>query len=875
MAVIKQGGQTGLQKVTEETLQQRLTRLGLPQTTNGASAQGLGATPDQAKMAGSAARKEVVLRQAADQSKNLMAAKEAQKTSGMLSEQEQSEIIAAERLTKLGGATAQIGELALQKLKGAGQGPVQRQVTQTGESELAKVINPVNNPAGYNAAKSALVSYANDPSQLESALVTLRNLGIQDPETYLEKADQVLNRAVQTSGLTVAEMANILPSYGFTGGVSELATTLGLTTDQLSSMSPTDLSNQINAKRQELLDRTTQLQSQAGRTGLAGAAGQQQLQAFTQAGGVAREKEAARPTVDMAAKVKVGDTEYDVENILKDEEFSEVIEQWLAAKPEDRAKIIPGDWPLSEWLTSNESSLAAATQAGAAAGLQLSEAQKRISNLNDYSNEILSTFVPGYEKGKVYSKADLDAMKSAWESSGLAGLDMSFLNKLKSDEVTMIKNGAVSRPDLEFMANELPGLLSGAVGKAMPDLGLTPGKSFYSPEDLQKIKAIKSISDADSSLLGSDWAKGLPLDTLTTLSKNPSLKREVMEIRQDQMTLDGSKNWTNDEYISNVFGSQQAVAALNDSYKQLSEAASYGDTEAKAALAKIKEMDTDKDGDVDLDDAKAMVGGHKIVDINKYMTDYDQSKSDYTPFKSTMGDKVTDSLAYKPGAEKQAAMDILRGKMKLDFSNLGILETYMKQMPGDTNLLRQARSLIDGLVTQEANSTSNAYRAFYMAGNDILNGNLKVPSVDAINSKIAELEATINGAHPYIKDKLRNTLSDLRESKTKVEGVTSAAKVTGIDLGKLGKKAGSYMRYMDSYNTKLFGKGWWNNDEYRRAAAGTPGRKDLPIYPWEAPRMRYIGDVQPPYYTYNRNGRELSLSVKDYNNTMEAWKSLK
>jgi hypothetical protein len=410
----------------------------------------------------------------------------------------------------------------------------------------------------------------------------------------------------------------------------------------------------------------------------------------------------------------------------------------------------------------------------------------------------------------------------------------------------------------------------------MQDFGLTPGKSFYNSADLTKIKTIKSVLDSDPELLGADWAKGLPLDTLDTLSKNPSLKREVKEIRDDQIAFSNSANWTNDEYVNKIFGSPQQMDELNSRYAELREAAKYGDAEASAALVKLDDLDTDNDGDIDLADAKTITSGFKSTDINTYINDYNTNKSDYTPFSTTLGKNIEAGLAYKPGPEKQVAADILRGKVQLDFGNLGMLEKYMQQLPPNSDLHGQANRLIDNLVVNKSNEISNNYRIFSNAGNDILSGNMKAASVDQINSKIEELNTIINdpSQHPRVAERLRGTLNQLIESRTKVESVNAAAKLTGLNLSNLGKRADRYMQYLDSYNTKMFGKNWWNSSDYQRAAAGKPGKKSLPIYPWEAPRMTLIRNVIPNYYAYNRNGDALSLSIESYNNLKTEWDRL-
>jgi hypothetical protein len=601
-------------------------------------------------MAGSAARKTAVLRQAADQSTNLLAAKEAQKAPGMLAEQDQAELEAAERLTKLGGATAQIGELALQKLKGAGQGPVQRQVSQAGESELSKAINPVNNPTGHANAKSALVAYANDPAQRETALVTLRNLGIQDPETYLERADQVLNRAVQTSGLTASEMEPVIQQYGF-ANMGDLATTLGLTPGQMQGMSPTDISNQINARRQELLDRTSQLQSQAGRTGLAGAAGQQQLQAFTQAGGVAREKEAARPTVDMAAKVKVGDTEYDVENILKDEEFSGVIEQWLAAKPEDRAKIIPGDWPLSEWLTSNESSLAAATQAGAAAGLQLSEAQKGLSSVKSAPKLALNTIVPGFDPNKTYSSSEIQNMTQQWADSKFSKAGQAWLGGLSQAEIDQIKGSEYTEQDLKDMEQ-----LSAPGNNIKAFLGI-PDKNVYTKDEVANYKAYAALPDDVKTLMNTskDLYKGLPASELAKFSGNPTLQREYEEwaTERNKFSTMPIDTMSPDDLASSLFGGGVSLEQLNQRLTELKDQEGLLGTPYKFAA------DSDSDGKLSLAELRAHAGNIKSETAKPKSVDSFKTADGFADYKPMAAAIDPNNLGSDP--EYTSVRDWVRG----------------------------------------------------------------------------------------------------------------------------------------------------------------------------------------------------------------------
>jgi hypothetical protein len=390
----------------------------------------------------------MVLKQAMQAGQTLKVGQEKAKEDAELTAGEQAELDAAKKLAGLSGVSSKLGQIAEQRLAGAATGVAQRSFK---ASEVDKLANPLTQPTENASIKQALLDYANDPTKREAALVTLANAKIMPEQinSLLENVDTVLNRNVQTSALAGTDIESAIQELGYSN-LDDLAATLGRPTGSLAAMTLPEIQSAIEQKRQELTSRKAAVQTKAAGAGLGAAAAQQDIARFTKAGGLAQTEEAARPTIDFKAKIKLGDQDYDIETILKDEEFSNVIEQWLDASPADRAKLIPESWPLTAWLNANETSLKQSEAEGAAAGKQLMAAQSQVANLKDLSQDVLTAFVPGYEKGKIYSEAELASMKSAWESSAAFGLDMGFLNKLKADEIAMIKDGSVSKSDLSL-----------------------------------------------------------------------------------------------------------------------------------------------------------------------------------------------------------------------------------------------------------------------------------------------------------------------------------------------------------------------------------------------------------------------------------------
>jgi len=644
MAIIRTA--KGLQEVQDTTLRDRLAQLNAPQVTSAAAAQSLGATPKQQDMAGTQVRKNAVIKEnlAPKQDQLSLSDRYAQQ-SATVSNQQQAQLDDAQKLAKLAGLDTRVQKLAENRINQAGAQPVQRS---TNESELSKTI-PVTDPR-YAQATQALTDYANDPSKQEQALVTLQNLGIAPAQinNLLETTDAALGRAADVTQLKGSDLDADIRDMGYAGGVLELSQQLG---KDVGSLSIEDLTKEIQAYRTKVTSEKENLEAQAlNQTGMQQQAAMGQLKTFTQAGGVGQEQqvEQALQPIDMASTVKVGDQDMRVDQLLQDQEFSDLIEQWAISSPEEREKLIPSAQfgPLVQWMTQNESSIKQAAQAGQQAQTGFATTQAGVQALGKdvlQDKAALSKLVPGYDPSRAYTAAELADMDTKLKASPVYQFAQSspegrtYINSFKPDELDQV--AGMSTQQLQQQATTYNKV------KASPGLqsryDLDPNKKVYSPAELQSVENFSNLPGYIQTVGTDPDFKGLTIDQLKYFDKDGQLNKPMVEEFKQFLTEQKAALSDNDAAaVNDVFGGQ--AASLNSRYADLKSRAEYGDPEAVAALKDFSTMDTDGDGDIDAADARKLAGDRKAALIGK--------DADY--FKEQYG---TGANGYQTLSEKNAA----------------------------------------------------------------------------------------------------------------------------------------------------------------------------------------------------------------------------
>lgn len=843
MAIIKRAGQTGVTKVSGETLQDRLNRLSAGSTTDAATAASVGATPQQAAMAGADNRKQAVLKQSVDMGTNLQATQAQPGAPQAISASQTAELQAAQKLASLGGVSGKIGEQAAARLSGAPIAPVVRQVNATKVGATVSSLFPQETPEGLTAkSKSvtdALVTYANAGSNAQTrndALIELQRLGIpgDQAEGLLETTDQALQRTITTQPAIDLDAA--LKASGLAGGTADLAQTLGIPSDQLATMTMDDIDTLIENRRKEIAGKYATMQTKAAGVGLGAAAAKQNLTSAANVMGQLKTATGA-PAIDFTAKVKIGDSEYDAETILKDEEFSNVIEQWLnATTPEDRAKIIPANWPLSQWLTDNEKTLQAATAPGMATIQDTTFAAGTAGNtLTNLPKEVAAIY--GFTPKDHYTSSDIaamDAIAAKWADSPLAkaGADKDYLTMLSKNPAALTAANAATPEDIKASMKAFkdlskpvsvddPTTLSTKVAE-LPEVKADPMMLLPSTRDAvqKRVDLYTADPQADAWLKGpnSKYYIGIDSDSLINLAKQPQLREEYETYKADVESFSNLDKMSDKDQSNLAFGVVGAES-LNTAYKQLQEDAALGDADAMAQLTKIRAMDTDADGDIDINDAKALNAKQKTdllaFDAKSKIINAQPGPSHYQSVKDTT-DKLATSLL-PADASRDLVMGILRDPSTANTGNVQLLDEYQKKIDAErattqvsperaAQLFKLENQIYAASSKAYADAITNASKAAsdpassmeeYKARRDSLIEQAKSlgnkPSskalLDAINTAVSQMNVKINAVQPTTSiDPYAGILTTGTTSVPDFSGIGNIGIGANIDVGSGGGK---------------------------------------------------------------------------------------
>jgi len=642
MAIIRTA--KGLQEANQETLRDRLQRLDLPQTTGAAQAEALGATPKQADMAGTQVRKQAVIKENLTPKQDQLALSQryAQQQAALTGGQQQ-QLDQAQQLAKLAGLDTRIQKLAEERINQAGQQPVQRKAE---DSELAKLI-PATDPR-YQQAVAALADYANDPARQESALVALTNLGITPAQVngLLETTDAALGRAADPTAIRGSDLDASLRDMGYAGGVLELSQQLG---KDVSTMGVEDLVKEVQAYRNKVTAEKEKLEAQAlSQTGMQQQAAMQQLQTFQQAGGVGQEQavERALAPIDMASTVDVGGQNMRVDQLLQDQEFSDLIEQWAISSPEEREKLIPSAQfgGLVQWMTQNEQAIKQAAQAGAQAQQQFGQTQQQVQALGAdaiQDKKLLSGLVPGFDPTKAYTASDLTNFQQQLQSSPAYQFakaspeGRTYINSFTPEELPQLQGMSV--PDLQQQANAYQKV------KGSPGLqsryDLDPNTKVYSQAQLNAIDNFTRLPPYIQTIGTDPDFKSLTVDQLKYFDKNGQLNGEMVDefkqFLQEQKALVSDSDQT---AVQSVFGG--TAEAMNAKRAELEARAAYGDQDAIAALQQIKQYDVNSDGRIDATDARQLAAARKAELAGKDVEFFKGQYGTGTKGFETLGEKA-------------------------------------------------------------------------------------------------------------------------------------------------------------------------------------------------------------------------------------------
>lgn len=405
------GGVLG--QTSQEEYQTLAGKAGLQaQPTDPLSAQAIGATPDQAKMAASPQVQQSAMRisQLSPQEGLATAAREAQARTQATAD-ETAEKAKAEKLQNLGDTGARV--------QSAIDAQVQR-LAQTVPTASAQQVDETNKLVVGSkdpvALKSDLQALAGDPTNQQLLLRINKDLG-RDQNSLLspEEIQGLYKTSVQTiagqaesipNGLTVQELAS-QPGFGYS--VPELASLLGVDPAALGGYSVKQMSDAVNAMQQAEFSKAQTLENQAASPALGSAerATARDLGKEASATGLrASEVDVARLSDSIAKgdQVTFGGQNYSVEDLLGSDQVSKVVTAYLTS-PEGsptQQQLEHTEPGLVKWIKDNQAVLTGAAQSLSGAVDTFGKTQAANAQVGTYGStslppELLSKLIPGYD----------------------------------------------------------------------------------------------------------------------------------------------------------------------------------------------------------------------------------------------------------------------------------------------------------------------------------------------------------------------------------------------------------------------------------------------------------------------------------------------
>lgn len=419
---LKRGPDGQLTEETGEETQSLASKAGLsaPPTTP-AGVGMIGGNADQQKMAGTPAQMGKALSLATDPSQTLADARRRTQVRTEQTTAEQAEAQKSENLKSLGGLGDRVGDfINAQRAK-----LEDKSKTATGVDTQASTDYQNNTGQATDLApiKDILAQLRADPNNMELQLQVNKYLGRninsviapEEIDSLYEGATAAVSRAgAQTvdDSLTGEDLF-AMPSFGYTP--DQLSNLLGIPADQLNGMNVGQLREAINKTTEQEFNKTTDLQKQAVNPN-AGAAernlAQQAGQEASQTGLRTAEQNAKdiNQQIANADTVLFGGKETKIDDLLKDENVSKIVEDYLNAPAgsSTRAQLERTEPGLTDFIKKNQSLFDEASkqlQGGAKGFGDIQTANKNVANFGDngsLSDDVAKNLIPGF--GELASK---------------------------------------------------------------------------------------------------------------------------------------------------------------------------------------------------------------------------------------------------------------------------------------------------------------------------------------------------------------------------------------------------------------------------------------------------------------------------------------
>lgn len=422
--LLARGPNGELEEQTPQELQNLSQKAGLampPITAVGAGM--VGANPDQQKMVGTPQQKQAALSMGQSGQNDLATTLRERQVNSQASAQDQQEAQKAKQLQGLSNTQDRVTDFIntqRQKLETAAQQtPTTSTPGQSGQGiQLAanSSIFTGKDPTWTGNMKNLLQQFQQDPTNMSYVQQINQMLG-RGPDTPLQPSevaglyqDAVSSIASAGAGvvdqqLTVGDLLS-QPSFGY--DANSLSQLLGVSPDQISKMTLGGLKQQIGAIQAQEYNKTQGLQQQAS-SGLLGASEQglakQALAESSRTGVRATESDVQnlRNQLQNSDQVMFNGKQVGVDDLLKSDNISGIITQYLQAAPGDpaRTQLEQNEPQLVDFINKNQALLqdaSAKQQAGVTQFNQLQDSNKQAATVGSqtFSDDIMKSVIPNW-----------------------------------------------------------------------------------------------------------------------------------------------------------------------------------------------------------------------------------------------------------------------------------------------------------------------------------------------------------------------------------------------------------------------------------------------------------------------------------------------
>lgn len=604
--VFKQSGQ--LFETSQEELQKQQQAATTP--TSPAANAAAGGSPDAAKMAGTPAQKNNVLKAATAPSQTLRQAQRMYqpKQEAAPSEQARSKM---ERLKGFGSLETQIENLIQQKIDAAAQ----QKITQLQINEGA--VQAEKEPIQAQLT-TALQQYAAAPAgspEREQALVAMSNvLGHTPTDAELQGYFQAVPEALAASA------QEVMPAEQFKLGqidISQLGDTaqieqdLGLQPGQLQDMTLAEFQQAVQDTESREFNRIQNLQAQlVTATGAQREILMRELGTAAQAGitGIEAGIDRIQQQLDSAQTVNIAGQDRSLEEVFEDDALSDIIVEALRdEKALERLRQTEGG--LAAWIEENKASLEAMQATAREEARGFGETQQQVAALGENIKQDVYSAIVG-DLPQFMTSAERAALETKLQNSGLYQAikdDPQLGNKLSGEEAK-----ALSGYDKETI-NTLKEASQDLIDNpALADIiGLEAGKFITDTATADSLADMKSRYDivADNPILLDSKMKDiikngtLSAAQLQLIADNPDEWADVKASMQKREEYDKIKEDWN-KLSEFIFGGAK-VEDVNATLTTLRDLAAAGDDEARKQYQKLKAIAGD-DGKITKEDLKSL-----------------------------------------------------------------------------------------------------------------------------------------------------------------------------------------------------------------------------------------------------------------------------